>query len=139
QLLAQADCEGLLEPQDYARLKQQRELHGRRTSSMENSLEDAPLRLEDVEGASQSSFNRVPRNVGRLGGLPYLEAALPLCAKRLLAQTRLAEQHHSAGWIGCKNDVVMVYNKKTTFFWVKNAKRALLNVAGEPYDVTART
>ncbi|CAB0010781.1 unnamed protein product, partial [Nesidiocoris tenuis] len=60
------------------------------TKTTARTLEDAPLRLEDVEGASQSSFNRVPRNVGCLGGLPYLEAALPLCAKRLLAQTRLA-------------------------------------------------
>ncbi|CAA9995829.1 unnamed protein product [Nesidiocoris tenuis] len=87
QLLAQAGCEGLLEPQDCARLKQQREL-------LEGRLERA-LRLEDVEGAARSSFNRVPRNGGSREGkcCPYLVAALPLYAKRLLAQTRLAGRH----------------------------------------------
>ncbi|CAB0008093.1 unnamed protein product [Nesidiocoris tenuis] len=87
QLLAQAGCEGLLEPQDCARLKQQREL-------FEGRLERA-LRLEDVEGAARSSFNRVPRNGGSREGkcCPYLVAALPLYAKRLLAQTRLAGRH----------------------------------------------
>ncbi|CAB0009483.1 unnamed protein product [Nesidiocoris tenuis] len=40
----------------------------------------------------------------------------------------------------CENDVVMVYNEKTTFFRVKNAnEKCPFECGGYPYDVTVRT